>query len=126
MPSATLTLISYTNYHRACSSPRSPRARPIATSHPPTAHYDDTDEQSGDDEEDEDFSNSEISSDEEYSEEERSLQHPDTDFLRFGSSLQVKGIASVTIVLRGETDLFIRRHSNSRRRPVEKRWEKVH
>ncbi|KAF1959524.1 hypothetical protein CC80DRAFT_532934 [Byssothecium circinans] len=67
-----------------------PRARPIMPSQPPPGHYDDTDELSGEEEEDEDFSNSDISSDEEYSEEER-LPHPETDFLHFGSSLQVKG-----------------------------------
>ncbi|KAF2644587.1 hypothetical protein P280DRAFT_465889 [Massarina eburnea CBS 473.64] len=68
-----------------------PRRPPLTMAHPPPGpHYDDTDELSGEEDEDEDFSNSEISSDEEYSEEER-LPPPDTDFLQFGSSLQVKG-----------------------------------
>ncbi|KAF2657995.1 hypothetical protein K491DRAFT_703107 [Lophiostoma macrostomum CBS 122681] len=63
--------------------------------HPPAAHYDDTDDlsQGEDDEGDPDYSNSEISSDEgDYSSEEPiSLPPPESDFLQFGSSLQVKG-----------------------------------
>lgn len=94
-------------------------------SHTAPGHYDDTDEISGEEDEDEDFSNSEITSDEEYSEEER-MPHPDTDFLRFGNSLQVKGSASILMVFAGETDLFVRRNSNSRRRPAEKRREEIH
>lgn len=84
-----------------CSDPcRAPR--PIMTTHPPPGHYDDTDDFSGDEEEgDEDYSNSEISSEEDYSEEERSLPPPEpADFLRFGNSLQVKGIGSVMSLLR--------------------------
>ena len=85
----------FADLYRACSAPR---ARPVITSHPPSGHYDDTDELSGEEEEEEeeeDFSNSEISSDDDYSEEER-LPHPETDFLHFGSSLQVKGIRART------------------------------
>ncbi|OAG07819.1 uncharacterized protein CC84DRAFT_1113899 [Paraphaeosphaeria sporulosa] len=76
--------------------------RPIMPTHAPPGHYSDPDEYSGDEEEgDQDYSNSEISSEEDYSEEERSLPPPETaDFLRFGNSLQVKGIASVMSLLR--------------------------
>ncbi|KAL5117554.1 Stress response protein nst1 [Pleosporales sp. CAS-2024a] len=72
-----------------------PHPRPLINTHPPPRHYDDEeeDEYSGeDDEEEEDYSNSDISSDLEYDSEERSLPPPDAaDFLRFGSSLTVKG-----------------------------------
>lgn len=70
-----------------------PHARTIM-SHPPPGAYDDTDDLSGDeDDRDQDFSNSEISSEEDYSDDERSLPPPEqpSDFLQFGSSLQVKG-----------------------------------
>ncbi|KAF1842136.1 uncharacterized protein K460DRAFT_345734 [Cucurbitaria berberidis CBS 394.84] len=69
-----------------------PHPRPMLNTHPP-GHYDDDDEDeySGDEEE-EDYSNSEISSEGDYSSEERSLPPPEgSDFLQFGSSLQVKG-----------------------------------
>ncbi|KAJ4305106.1 Stress response protein nst1 [Kalmusia sp. IMI 367209] len=90
-------LFSHANYGFASRAPR-----PIMTTHPPPGHYDDTDDFSGDEEEgDQDYSNSEISSDDDYSEEERSLPPPETaDFLRFGNSLQVKGIGSVMSLLR--------------------------
>ncbi|KAF2687036.1 hypothetical protein K458DRAFT_295736 [Lentithecium fluviatile CBS 122367] len=69
-----------------------PHTRTIL-SHPPPGAYDDTDDLSGDEEDgDQDYSNSEISSEEDYSDDERSLPPPEqTDFLQFGSSLQVKG-----------------------------------
>ncbi|CAO2648060.1 Nn.00g089820.m01.CDS01 [Neocucurbitaria sp. VM-36] len=77
------------NYGYASSAPH---PRPMLNTHPP-GHYDDEDEDeySGDEEE-EDYSNSEISSEGDYSSEERSLPPPEaSDFLQFGSSLQVKG-----------------------------------
>ncbi|KAH3972909.1 stress response protein NST1 [Parastagonospora nodorum] len=70
-----------------------PHPRPLMTTHPPPGPYDDEeeDEYSGEDDE-EDYSNSEISSDGDYDSEDRSLPPPDAaDFLRFGSSLTVKG-----------------------------------
>lgn len=86
-------MFARTNHHVASSTPR-----PIMATHPPPGHYDE-DEYSGDEEDD--YSNSEISSEEDYSEEERSLPPPETaDFLRFGNSLQVKGIGSVMSLLR--------------------------
>lgn len=90
-------LFSHANYGFASRAPR-----PIMPPHAPPGHYSDPDEYSGDEEEgDQDYSNSEISSEEDYSEEERSLPPPETaDFLRFGNSLQVKGIASVMSLLR--------------------------
>lgn len=100
------------NYRHVSSAPH---PRPLMTTHPPPVHaqahaqahahahahrYADEDEEEDDDEEDdedysgeeEDYSNSEISSEGDYSSEERSLPPPEaSDFLHFGSSLQVKG-----------------------------------
>lgn len=90
-------LFFHANYGFASRAPR-----PIMPPHAPPGHYDEHDDYSGDEDEgDQDYSNSEISSEEDYSEEERSLPPPETaDFLRFGNSLQVKGIASVMSLLR--------------------------
>jgi hypothetical protein len=88
-------LFSHANYGVPSRAPR-----PIMPPHAPPGHYSEPEEYSGDDDEG-DYSNSEISSEEDYSEEERSLPPPETaDFLRFGNSLQVKGIASVMSLLR--------------------------
>lgn len=88
-------MIAHANYPFPVSTPR-----PIMATHPPPGHYEE-EEYSGDEEEEQDYSNSEISSEEDYSEEERSLPPPETaDFLRFGNSLQVKGIGSVMSLLR--------------------------
>lgn len=77
--------------HRYASS--APSSRQMLNTHPPGHYDDDDDEYSGD----EDYSNSEISSEEGYSSEERSLPPPEaSDFLHFGSSLQVKGILKQT------------------------------
>jgi hypothetical protein len=89
------------NYRHVSSAPH---PRPLMTTHPPPAHahghhYADDDEEEDDDDdeeysgdEEEDYSNSEISSEGDYSSEERSLPPPEaSDFLHFGSSLQVKG-----------------------------------
>ncbi|KAJ4986093.1 stress response protein nst1, partial [Stagonosporopsis vannaccii] len=88
------------NYRHVSSAPH---PRPLMTTHPPPAHahrYPDHDEVDDDDDEDDDdysgeeddYSNSEISSEGDYSSEERSLPPPEaSDFLHFGSSLQVKG-----------------------------------
>ena len=90
---STGNIMTLADYRLASSTPR-----PIIAAHPPPGHYDE-DEYSGDEEDD--YSNSEISSEEDYSEEERSLPPPETaDFLRFGNSLQVKGIGSVMSLLR--------------------------
>ena len=92
------------NYRHVSSAPH---PRPLMTTHPPPAHghrYPDQDEEDDDDDEEddeedysgeeEDYSNSEISSEGDYSSEERSLPPPEaSDFLHFGSSLQVKGKA---------------------------------
>ncbi|KAH7380055.1 salt tolerance down-regulator-domain-containing protein [Pyrenochaeta sp. MPI-SDFR-AT-0127] len=76
------------NYGYASSAPH---PRPMLNTHPP-GHYDDDDDEYSGDEEEEDYSNSEISSEGDYSSEERSLPPPEaSDFLQFGSSLQVKG-----------------------------------
>lgn len=95
------TFLPDANYRRASSAPH---PRPLMTTHPPPGHYDDDDEDEDDysgDEEEEDYSNSDISSDVEYSSEERSLPPPEaSDFLQFGSSLQVKGIQSVRVLSR--------------------------
>ena len=87
------------NYRHVSSAPH---PRPLMTTHPPPAHghhYDDDEDDEDDDDdeeysgdEEEDYSNSEISSEGDYSSEERSLPPPEaSDFLHFGSSLQVKG-----------------------------------
>ncbi len=76
------------NYRYASSAPHS---RPMLNTHPP-GHYDDDDDDEYSGDEEEDYSNSEISSEGDYSSEERSLPPPEaSDFLQFGSSLQVKG-----------------------------------
>src|SRR5689334_5761009 len=90
MCTSTLVFVPGAN-HRYAS--RGPHQRPMSHHHHPPGHYeDDEDEYSGDDDE-EDYSNSEISSEgDDYSLEERSLPPPEaSDFLQFGSSLQVKG-----------------------------------
>jgi hypothetical protein len=87
------------NYRRASSAPH---PRPMMTTHPPPGHHYDDDEDEDEDEDDEeysgdeeeDYSNSDISSEGDYSSEERSLPPPEaSEFLQFGSSLQVKGTA---------------------------------
>ncbi|KAH7139427.1 salt tolerance down-regulator-domain-containing protein, partial [Dendryphion nanum] len=69
------------------------RHRSLMTSHPPAEIYDEADDlsQGEDGDGDQDYSNSEITSEDDYSSEERSLHPGETDFLQFGSSLQVKG-----------------------------------
>jgi len=88
------------NYRHVSSAPH---PRPLMTTHPPTQHghhYADDDDEDEDEDEDEeysgdeeeDYSNSEISSEADYSSEDRSLPPPEaSDFIHFGSSLQVKG-----------------------------------
>ncbi|KAF1947593.1 hypothetical protein EJ02DRAFT_449082 [Clathrospora elynae] len=80
------------NYGSASSAPT---PRPLLNTHPPPGHYDDDEEdyESGEEEEEDSDYNSEISSEGDYSSEERSLPPPEaSDFLQFGSSLQVKGM----------------------------------
>jgi len=103
-----------------------PHARTIM-SHPPPGAYDDTDDLSGDEEDgDQDYSNSEISSEEDYSDDERSLPPPEpTDFLQFGSSLQVKGNKSDIVSLQ-EADVVRRWDPDSRGRSAQERREEVH
>ncbi|KAF3036470.1 Stress response protein nst1 [Didymella heteroderae] len=89
------------NYRHVSSAPH---PRPLMTTHPPPQHGhryadEDDDEEEDEDEdeeysgdEEEDYSNSEISSEADYSSEDRSLPPPEaSDFIHFGSSLQVKG-----------------------------------
>jgi hypothetical protein len=88
------------NYRHVSSAPH---PRPLMTTHPPPQHghhYADDDDEDEDEDEDEeysgdeeeDYSNSEISSEADYSSEDRSLPPPEaSDFIHFGSSLQVKG-----------------------------------
>jgi hypothetical protein len=110
--------------HNVTSS--APHARTIM-SHPPPGAYDDTDDLSGDDEDgDQDFSNSEISSEEDYSDDERSLPPPEqTDFLQFGSSLQVKGNKSDILALQ-EADLILRGDSDGRGRSTQERRQEIY
>ena len=105
------------NFGHASSAPH---PRPLMNTHPPPGHYDDDeeDEYSGEEDE-EDYSNSEISSDGDY-DSERSMPPPEaSDFLHFGSSLQVKGthnslLACEDVLIRGA-----RRYSDSCRRSAE-------
>lgn len=86
------TLLPQANHGYASSAPH---PRPLITTHPPPGRYedDDDDDEYSDNEEEEDYSNSDISSEGDYSSEERSLPPPEaSDFLQFGSSLQVKGM----------------------------------
>ncbi|KAI8936932.1 Stress response protein nst1 [Plenodomus lindquistii] len=85
------TFLPQANHGFASSAPH---PRPLMNTHPPPGHYqdDEDDDEYSDGEEEEDYSNSDISSEGDYSSEERSLPPPEaSDFLRFGSSLQVKG-----------------------------------
>jgi hypothetical protein len=117
------TLFQSANHHLTSSAPH---ARTIM-SHPPPGAYDDTDDLSGDEEDgDQDYSNSEISSEEDYSDDERSLPPPEpTDFLQFGSSLQVKGNKSDFVPLQ-DADVVRRWDPNSRGRSTQERREEVH
>jgi hypothetical protein len=103
-----------------------PHTRTIL-SHPPPGTYDDADDLSGDeDDPDQDFSNSEISSEEDYSDDERSLPPPEqSDFLHFGSSLQVKGNKSGLMSLQ-QADAVCRWNIDSRGRPPQERRQEIH
>ena len=78
------------NYRPASSAPH---PRPLMNTHPPPDPYDEDDEEEYSDEEDEEeYSGSEISSDREYESDPSMPHHREAvDFMRFGSSLQVKG-----------------------------------
>jgi hypothetical protein len=91
------------------------------TTPPPPGHYDDEeeDEYSGEEDE-EDYSNSEISSDGDYDSEERSLPPPEAaDFIKFGSSLTVKGTQNMLIACDNVLIWGVRGYSNSGRRFAE-------
>ncbi|KAI4917695.1 hypothetical protein J4E85_009787 [Alternaria conjuncta] len=86
------SFIPEANYGYASSAPHHPR--PMLNPHPPPGPYDDDEEEydSGEEEEEDSEYDSEISSEGGYSSGERSLPPPEpSDFLQFGSSLQVKG-----------------------------------
>ena len=90
-----------------------PHPRPMLNTHPP-GHYDDDDDDEYSGDEEEDYSNSEISSEGDYSSEERSLPPPEaSDFLQFGSSLQVKGMECSSHSVWTMLTFFPRRHTNS-------------
>lgn len=82
------------NFGHASSAPH---PRPLMNTHPPPDPYDEEDDEEYSDEEDEEeFSGSEISSDREYESDPSMPHHREAvDFLRFGSSLQVKGTPMV-------------------------------
>jgi hypothetical protein len=89
------------NYGYASSAPH---PRPMLNAQPAPGAYDDDDEEeeydSGEDEEEDSEYDSEISSEGDYSSGERSLPPPEpSDFLQFGSSLQVKGMHMSTPML---------------------------
>jgi hypothetical protein len=89
-------------------------------SHPPPGPYDDDeeDEYSGEEDE-EDYSNSDISSDGDY-DSERSLPPPEaSEFMHFGSSLQVKGTYVRLILFEVVLILNVRRDPDRRRRSAE-------
>ncbi|CAE7216856.1 hypothetical protein PTNB73_08080 [Pyrenophora teres f. teres] len=87
------SFIPEANYGYASSAPH---PRPLLNAPPPPGPYDDDDDEeeydSGEEDEGESEYDSDISSEGEYSSGEPSLPPPEpSDFLRFGSSLQVKG-----------------------------------
>ena len=91
-----------------------PHPRPLLNTHPP-GHYDDDDEDDDYSGDEEDYSNSEISSEGDYSSEERSLPPPEaSDFLQFGSSLQVKGTDTSPCLSRSMLIHSLRWHTDSR------------
>jgi hypothetical protein len=105
------------NFGHASSAPH---PRPLMASHPPPGPYDDDeeDEYSGEEDE-EDYSNSDISSDGDY-DSERSLPPPEaSEFMHFGSSLQVKGTYDRLILFEVVLILNIRRDPDRRRRSAE-------
>jgi hypothetical protein len=111
-------LLPDANFGHATSAPH---PRPLMTTHPPPGHYDDEeeDEYSGEEDE-EDYSNSEISSDGDYDSEERSLPPPEAaDFIKFGSSLTVKGTQNMLIACDNVLIWGVRGYSNSGRRFAE-------
>ncbi|CAN9079452.1 unnamed protein product [Alternaria sp. RS040] len=87
------------NYGYASSAPHHPRPMLNSHPHPPPGTYDDDDEEeeeeeydSGEEDDEDSEYDSEISSEGDYSSGEPSLPPPEpSDFLQFGSSLQVKG-----------------------------------
>lgn len=94
------SFIPEANYGYASSAPH---PRPLLNAPPPPGPYDDDDEEeydSGEEDEVESEYDSDISSEGEYSSGEPSLPPPEpSDFLRFGSSLQVKGMHTVVSIL---------------------------
>lgn len=94
------SFIPEANYGYASSAPH---PRPLLNAPPPPGPYDDDDEEeydSGEEDEGESEYDSDISSEGEYSSGEPSLPPPEpSDFLRFGSSLQVKGMRTVVSIL---------------------------
>jgi hypothetical protein len=92
------SFIPEANYGYASSAPHHPRPMLNPHPHPPPGAYDDDEEEEEEydsaeqDDEDSEY-DSEISSEGGYSSGERSLPPPEpSDFLQFGSSLQVKGM----------------------------------
>jgi hypothetical protein len=88
------------NYGYASSAPHHPRPMLNSHPHPPPGTYDDDDDEeeeeeydSGEEDDEDSEYDSEISSEGDYSSGEPSLPPPEpSDFLQFGSSLQVKGM----------------------------------
>jgi hypothetical protein len=86
------SFIPEANYGYASSAPH---PRPMLNPPPPHGPYDDDEDDydSGEDDDEDSEYDSEISSEGDYSSGERSLPPPEpSDFLQFGSSLQVKGM----------------------------------
>jgi hypothetical protein len=93
------SFIPEANYGCASSAPH---PRPILNTQPPPGAYDDDEEEydSAEEEEEDSEYDSEISSEGGYSSGEPSLPPPEpSDFFRFGSSLQVKGMLKSVLVL---------------------------
>lgn len=74
------------NFRHAFSAPH---PRPLMNTHPPPGHYEDDEDE---DYSEDDYSHSEVSSEVYDSEEAGMHPHETSDFLHFGSSLQVKGV----------------------------------